>query len=181
MIKIFLLVVGCYVLAGFMVHAVYRLKRQRRRSAKHYVLLASRQHSNMERIIRSFFSFSRWMGVDVHLTVVDAGLSEQTREIIERLNRPAGGVHLYVDGFEESELTHPLAKQLERDRRFEGGLEQELSERVPQQQFKPDVNKPDTGASSLLWRLQADGVITKNDCPVVIDLHNPEDLGKIPF
>ncbi|WP_341279882.1 hypothetical protein [Paenibacillus sp. FSL H8-0537] len=179
MIKIFLLVVGCYVLAGFIVHAVYRLKRQRRRSAKHYVLLASRQYSNMERTIRSFFSFSRWMGVDVHLTVVDAGLSEQTREIIERLNRAAGGVRLYVDRHEDSELTHLLSKQLEQNREFEGGLEQGQNEY--EQQAESNVNKQEAEASSLLWRLQVDGVITKNEYPVVIDLHNPDDLGKIPF
>lgn len=146
MIKIFLIVVGCYVLAGFLVHAVYRLKRQRQCPARHYVLLANPQHSNMERMIRSFFSFSRWMGVDVQLTVVDAGLSEQTREIIQRLNRADGGVNLYVD-------------------------------RVGAKGIQPLKRT----ASSLLWRMQADGVITKNEYPVVIDLQNPEDLSKIPF
>ncbi|MGG4144819.1 hypothetical protein ABEW34_17020 [Paenibacillus algorifonticola] len=205
MINIFLIVVGCYVLAGFFVHAVYRWKRHKRRSARHYVLLANPQHSNMERMIRSFFSFSRWMGVDVQLTVVDAGLSEQTREIIERLNRADGGINLYVDRYNEVESTLIISEegragvsrmQHLSEHGLEGmepGVETEnrLLEQDTDSKLKPDyatkrkLNNPQSKskrtASSLLWRMQADGVITKNEYPVVIDLQNPEDLSKIPF
>ncbi|SFF38682.1 hypothetical protein SAMN04487969_13217 [Paenibacillus algorifonticola] len=196
MIKIFLIVVGCYVLAGFLVHAVYRLKRHRQHSAKHYVLLASRQHSNMERMIRSFFSFSRWMGIDVQLTVVDAGLSEQTREIIQRLNRTAGGVNLYVERFDgselrpmplkegranEPELQQHLNKHRQEEEEWSSEAKKGLVEPESSNASKGGRKKQEQAASSLLWRLQADGVVTKNEYPVVIDLQNPEDLSKIPF
>ncbi|WP_338553391.1 hypothetical protein [Paenibacillus sp. KS-LC4] len=95
MINIFLIVVGCYVLAGFLVHVIYRLKRHRQHSTRHYVLLCGSQHANMERTIRSFFAFSRWMGVDVQLTVIDAGLGEQTREIVERMSHAHERIRLY--------------------------------------------------------------------------------------
>ncbi|GIP19083.1 hypothetical protein J40TS1_47250 [Paenibacillus montaniterrae] len=69
MISLLLFVIGCYVLAAVSVHLYYRMC-QHQQAEKHYVLLADQPHEQMEWIMRSMHSFSKWMGIPVHVTIV---------------------------------------------------------------------------------------------------------------
>lgn len=69
MVSLLLFVIGCYVLAAVSVHLYYRMCRHQQ-VEKHYVLLAEQPREQMEWIIRSMHSFSRWMGIPVHVTIV---------------------------------------------------------------------------------------------------------------
>lgn len=153
MFGLLLLVIGCYLLAALTVHLVYRIQQGRLESSKHYVWIADSRQKNMEWYMRSLFSFSRRMGKDVRLTIVDSGVSEETLAIVERLAKENNKVRVYP------RLVEPLAQK-------EDGKRSHLTR---------------NDATQLLWLLQAEGIVSSADHAVLVDLHNPADLSKMPF
>ncbi|GGG84379.1 hypothetical protein [Paenibacillus radicis (ex Gao et al. 2016)] len=158
MVGILLVVVGCYALVAALVHLTYWLKRDRVRVSKHYVLVAHNQHMRMEWLVRSFYAFSRRMGTDAKLTVVDASSMEQTAEIVDRLEQ--GGGSVFVHGGKVEEDGDQRAENLNDRKRSQG---------------------EDESHSRLLWRLRTDGVVTSSEHAILVDLQNPDDLSKMPF
>ncbi|MGO4346868.1 hypothetical protein BK120_03965 [Paenibacillus sp. FSL A5-0031] len=153
MFELLLLVIGCYALAALSVHLAYRIWRGRQQSSKHYVLVADVQQNNMEWYVRSLFSFSRRMGKNVRLTIVDQGVTEETLAIVERLARKGDEVRIHSNG------SNPLSES--------EGSKRSQTEGVD--------------GTQLLWLLQAEGVVSLSDHAVLIDLQNPTDLSKMPF
>jgi hypothetical protein len=153
MFELLLLVIGCYALAALSVHLAFRIWRGRQQSSKHYVLVADVRQKNMEWYVRSLFSFSRRMGKDVRLTIVDRGVTDETLAIVERLAR--GGNEVRV---------HP-------------------KENVPQTEKEDSKRSQTSGVdgTQLLWLLQAEGIVSHSDHAVLVDLQNPSDLSKMPF
>lgn len=97
LIAILLLVIGCYALAAASVHVAYRLRRNKARESKHYVLVAHDQHMKMEMFLRQFYSYSRRMGTDVQLTVVDSRSADETAQIVDRLRKENGDITVFAD------------------------------------------------------------------------------------
>jgi len=153
MFELLLLVIGCYALAALSVHLAYRIWRGRQQSSKHYVLVADVQQKNMEWYVRSLFSFSRRMGKNVRLTIVDQGVTEETLAIVERLARRGDEVRIHANG------SNPLSESEDGKRSQTEGVD----------------------GTQLLWLLQAEGVVSLSDHAVLIDLQNPTDLSKMPF
>jgi ABC-type sulfate transport system substrate-binding protein len=147
LIAILLLVIGCYALAAASVHVAYRLRRGKTRESKHYVLVAHDQHMKMEMFIRQFSAYSRRMGTDVHLTVVDGHSADQTAQIIERLREGNRNITVYAD---------------------EG-----LNDRKRSQSENPSAD--------LMWTLRSEGIVSRPDQAILVDLQNPSDLSKMPF
>jgi hypothetical protein len=153
MFELLLFIIGCYVLAALSVHLTYRIQQGRQHSSKHYVLVADVRQKNMEWYIRSLFSFSRRMGKDVRLTIVDRGVSEETLAIVERLARDGDEVKVHPKAIEQVAGTKDGKRS-----RMTG-----------------------TDAAQLLWLLQAEGIVSHSDHAVLVDLQNPADLSKMPF
>ncbi|MHA7967147.1 hypothetical protein ACX93W_23800 [Paenibacillus sp. CAU 1782] len=84
MLGILLLVIGCYASAALLVHVMFRISGGSGRAASHYVFIADQRQKNMEWHLRVLQSFSRWMGKSIALTVIDRGLNEESRAIVER-------------------------------------------------------------------------------------------------
>ncbi|MCM3628101.1 hypothetical protein M3194_12065 [Paenibacillus glycanilyticus] len=147
LIAILLLVIGCYALAAALVHVAYRLRREKKRKSKHYVLVAHDQHMKMEMLLRQFSSYSRRMGTDVQLTVVDSQSADETAQIVDRLRRENGNITVFAD--------------------------ESLKER------KRSQSKDH--AAGLIWMLQNEGIVSKPDQAILVDLQNPSDLSKMPF
>lgn len=153
MFELLLFVIGCYALAALSVHLAYRIWRGRQQSSKHYVLVADVRQKNMEWYLRSLFSFSRRMGKDIRLTIVDRGVSDETRAIVERLARSGNEVRVHPKA-----IAPNTEKKDSRDSRITG-----------------------VDGTQLLWLLQAEGIVSHSDHAVLIDLQNPSDLSKMPF
>lgn len=153
MFELLLLVISCYALAALSVHLAYRIRRKRLQESRHYVLVADDRQNNMEWYMRSLFSFSRRMGKDVRLTIIDRGASEETLAIVERLARDADTLKV-----------HPSKNDPELD-----NSDSKRSQPMP------------NDATGLLWLLQSKGIVSHGDHAVLIDLQNPEDLSKMPF
>ncbi|MUT65025.1 hypothetical protein [Paenibacillus sp. NEAU-GSW1] len=157
MALILFVVVGCYALVAALVHLIFWLRRDRVQVSKHYVLVAHNQHMRMEWLLRSFFSFSRRTGTEVKLTVVDAGSTDQTVGIVDRLERGGGYVSVHAGDQGEGSMSDSSWK----DRKRSQSGEKE--------------------SSSLLWRLKSEGIVTSTDHAILVDLQNPSDLSKMPF
>lgn len=91
--------------------------------------------------------------MNVRLTIVDRGVSEETLAIVERLAR---------DGDEV--MVHPKAIDPMNEKK--GGKRSFIT---------------GTDATQLLWLLQAEGIVSHADHAVLVDLQNPVDLSKMPF
>lgn len=155
MLMVILLVIGCYALAALLVHLAYWIGSRRQQRSKHYVLITDQGQNNMEWYLRMLHTFSRWMGKDVRLTVVDRGASEETMAIVERWRRGGKEVHVHA-----------------------GSVAQ------PEDSANVRNSSQGTGnrdASQMMWMLQAEGVVAEADHAVLIDLQNPADLSKMPF
>ncbi|MNE55358.1 hypothetical protein D3C80_1501870 [compost metagenome] len=155
MFELLILVIGCYVLAALSVHLAYwvRGKMQQTKLGKHYVLVADGRQHQMEWYIRSMFSFSRWMGRDVRLTIIDRAATDETTAIVERMARKGDKVKLHVSSAgQKSDMK--TGKRL---------------------------RAKDTDATQLLWMLQEEGIVSHAEHAVLIDLQNPSDLSKMPF
>ncbi|WP_141506485.1 hypothetical protein [Paenibacillus luteus] len=153
MFELLILVIGCYVLAALSVHLAYRIWRRKQQSSKHYVLIADVSHKNIEWYVRSLFSFSKRMGRNVRLTIVDRGVTEETRAIVERLARGGREVNVHHE-----ELIPEASKK--------DGKRSQVA---------------DIDGTQLLWMLQAEGIVSQADHAVLVDLQNPTDLSKMPF
>ncbi|GLX70176.1 hypothetical protein [Paenibacillus glycanilyticus] len=148
LIAIFLLVIGCYALAAALVHVAYRLRRNKTSESKHYVLVAHDQHMKMEMVLRQFSSYSRRMGKDVQLTVVDSHSADETAQIVDRLRRENGNVTVFADeGLKDRKRSHSRLDD----------------------------------SAGLIWMLRNEGIVTKPDQAILVDLQNPSDLSKMPF
>ncbi|SFF24798.1 hypothetical protein SAMN05216378_5675 [Paenibacillus catalpae] len=147
LITILLLVIGCYALAAASVHVAYRLRRNKARESKHYVLVAHDQHMKMEMFLRQFSSYSRRMGTDVQLTVVDSHSADETAQIVDRLRKENGNITVFAD---------------------EGLKDRKRSHR-------------DDSSAGLIWMLTNEGIVSKPDQAILVDLQNPSDLSKMPF
>lgn len=97
--------------------------------------------------LRQFSSYSRRMGTDVHLTVVDGHSADQTTQIVERLSEGNKNIKVFAD---------------------EG-----LEKRMRSQSENPSAD--------LMWTLRSEGVVSKPDQAILVDLQNPSDLSKMPF
>lgn len=153
MAELLLIVLGCYVAAAALVHLAFWMSRGRRRASKHYVFIADHRQDQMEWYLRSLFAFSRRMGTDVRLTVVDRGATEDTKAIVEKWGRDGKKVSLHT--------ALPEAKGGEEDRK----------------RLQPKGDQ----AVHLMWMLQEEGIVSETDHAVLVDLQNPTDLSKMPF
>jgi hypothetical protein len=153
MLELLLLIIGCYAAAALLVHLAFRLGGERKKARKHYVLIAGGRQPHMEWYLRSLHSFSRWTGSDIRLTVLDRGLAEEPKAIVDQWNRQGDTVKLHREEGEK-----PAA---EKERK-----------RYPSES---------EGAVHLMWMLQSEGIVSKADHAILVDLQNPEDLSKMPF
>lgn len=154
MLELLLLIIGCYVLAALLVHLAFWTRPGRSRTGKHYVLIADQGQKNMEWYLRMLFSFSRWVGKDIRLTVVDRGATEETMAIVERWRKSGKEVHVHA---------HPASPERESDN--QGGKR----------------SQGESAALHMLWMLQAEGIVSEAEHAVLVDLQNPSDLSKMPF
>lgn len=111
MVQILLIVIGVYALAAVMVHISYWLVQGKLRTRKHYVLVADSEEQHLEWYMRSLSAFSRWMGKDVRLTVVDRGSSLEAATIASRLNDGVPPVVLGKDDEQGDGLLWQLQSQ----------------------------------------------------------------------
>lgn len=153
MLEILLLIIGCYAAAALLVHLAFRFGGERQKARKHYVLLADGRQPHMEWYLRSLQSFSRWTGNDIRMTVLDHGLEEESKAIVNQWNRQ-----------------HDKIK-------YHRGDGQQPADGKERKRY-PSGSK-DT--SHLMWLLQSQGIISKADYAILVDLQNPEDLSKMPF
>ncbi|RJE85626.1 hypothetical protein D3P07_20745 [Paenibacillus sp. 1011MAR3C5] len=153
--ELILLIIGCYAVAALFVHLAFWIGQRRSRSEKHYVLIAGQAGKNMEWYLRMLHAFSRWLGRDIRLTVVDAGASEETMAIVERWKRNGKQVHI-----------HSVAEEAHEQENHESGKRSQSAGGT---------------AVHLLWMLQAEGIVSESDHAVLVDLQNPSDLSKMPF
>lgn len=151
MLGILLLVIGCYASAALLVHVIFRLSGGAGRAASHYVFIGDQRQRNMEWHLRVLQSFSRWMGKNIALTVIDRGLNEESRAIVERWKYSGKEVTLHDMG--------PSWRGPDDATGLAG----------------------DEEASHMMWQLKAQGIISESEQAVLIDLQNPADLSKMPF
>ncbi|MBH5320612.1 hypothetical protein I6N90_22720 [Paenibacillus sp. GSMTC-2017] len=154
MLELLLLIMGCYTLAALLVHLAFWIGRGRRRASNHYVLIADKGQKNMEWYLRSLFSFSRLIGKDIRLTVLDQGVTEETKAIVERMRRSGKEVHIHVQKDHSMDHSEPQC-----------GKRSQL----------------DGITLQMLWMLQAEGIVSEAEHAVLVDLQNPNDLSKMPF
>ncbi|MFD0590652.1 hypothetical protein ACFQZE_21925 [Paenibacillus sp. GCM10027627] len=154
MLELLLLIIGFYVMAAVLVHVAFWVQRGRRRAGKHYVLIADQGQKNMEWHLRRLFSFSKWMGKDVKLTVLNRGATEETLAIVERWRRSGKEVHVHA---------HPA-----------GSAQHTGTSRGKLSFLQGD-------ATGMMWLLQAEGIVSEAEHAVLVDLQNPADLSKMPF
>ncbi|WP_127568963.1 hypothetical protein [Paenibacillus xylaniclasticus] len=84
-VSLIVLVLGSYVLAALSVHLIRYLDLRKNTSrSRHYILFARNHETRMEWFIRSIRWFSYRSGIDVRITVVDCGASEETLAIVGR-------------------------------------------------------------------------------------------------
>lgn len=179
MVAIMLVVIGCYALAAWMVHIIYRLSKNKDKASKHYVLVAGNEAHKMEWYLRSFMLFAKRTGAVIRLTVVNRGSTDDTLAIAGRLAAK--------DDRCIAIQTCSIASETETARagaalgespspsdgyKIETGLEDPNTEQ-PFQQW--------TSAERLVGILRHRGMILSGEQPIVVDLQNPYDLYKFPF
>lgn len=155
MLELLLLIIGCYAAAAMVVHLCFRMGGSRERPARHYVFIAGQRQKNMEWYMRSLFSFSRWMGKEVRLTVVDRGLDEEDRAVVERWQGAGRPVRIH-----QGELEMPPSENKDGKRCQHEGVDE---------------------AAHVMWTLRTKGIVSDSEQAVLIDLQNPADLSKMPF
>lgn len=158
MLELLFLIIGFYFAAALFVHLAFWIARRRGRAGKHYVLIADQGQKNMEWYLRSLFSFSKWIGKEIRLTVVDRGATQETLAIVERWRRSGKEVRVHA---------HPAG----------GGQPEGMDDGMEDGKR----SQWDGGAVHMLWMLQAEGIVTEADHAVLVDLQNPSDLSKMPF
>lgn len=86
MIKLLLIVIGCYMFAAAIVHIYYHFSSKETKK-RHYILLANQQQESMEWYYRSMRSFSEWMGIPVQVTIVHAQPGGELLQMVDRWSR----------------------------------------------------------------------------------------------
>src|SRR5690606_7292078 len=135
MLELLLIIVGCYALAALMVHLSYWFGCADRHATKHYVLIADHSQNNIEWYLRSLMSFSRRMGRNVQMTVLDRDASEETKAIVERWSRSEKGVKVHPEPKKSKDISSD-------------------SKRSQSEQFQ---------ATQLMWILHAEGIVSEAD------------------
>lgn len=87
MIKLLLIVIGCYMLAAAVVHLYYVLESRKENKQRHYILLSADEQDHMEWYYRSMKRFSRWMGIPVQVTVVHTQQAGELHQVVDCWNR----------------------------------------------------------------------------------------------
>jgi hypothetical protein len=79
---------GIYGLCVVMVHAVHMYMRRcgKLPAKKHYVLVSSDNQLQMEWYLRSLILFSWLRGIEIRITILDEGSTDDTLAIVERLS-----------------------------------------------------------------------------------------------
>lgn len=201
MIPVLLWIFGCYALAAAAVHAAYALTWKRERDVRHYVLIAGNHQLHIEWYMRSLRRFSHFSGTEVKVTVVDRGSEDDTLGIARIFARKGMNVHFHSgigqnehagtamdtrDSFaslkghataataeDRSEKEAPVKWQ-----RFRMNL---WKPRNSRKQSNSKVKKPVAEPTNLLWKLQAEGIVSAKEHAVLIDLRDPADLSKLPY
>jgi cellulose synthase/poly-beta-1,6-N-acetylglucosamine synthase-like glycosyltransferase len=90
MIPGLLWIIGTYGLCVILVHIAYGLRRRRRSVVRHYVLVSRNHQLQIEWYIRSLRLVSWIKGQEVNITVIDDGSTDETLEIVRKLQRRWG-------------------------------------------------------------------------------------------
>lgn len=129
MVAILLAVIGCYVIAAVAVHLAYRIRRGKPSSGKHYILVAGNDENKMEWYMRSLLAFSRRMGTDLRVTVVDQGSTDHTMAIAGRFSEAeelgvtvCSGLEDRLAAAEENGELPKTARSVGTDARDTGGV-----------------------------------------------------------
>lgn len=99
-----LFIAGCFGLSILSVHAIYYFYKRKKNSKTRIVVITTHNNENqIEREIYSIISRASLRGKYVAITVFDAGSTDDTLSIIERINRKRAciDVHLSMDGLEK--------------------------------------------------------------------------------
>ncbi len=173
MIPVLLWIVGCYALAAVAVHAALVLSSGQSRDVLHYVLIAGNEQLQMEWYMRSLRRFSHFTGREVKVTVVDHGSEDETIGIARFFARYGMKVDIKSGA--------PLASTLGEA----AGASKEVHEMNKyskrQNRKQPALKHQGVEPTSLMWMLQAEGIITESEHAVLIDLRDPAELSKLPL
>lgn len=93
MIKLLLIVIGCYLFVALMVHVYYAIAGQRQNKNRHYILLADHSTEHIEWYYRSMRKFSAWMGIPVQLTIVQAQPTVELVQMVDCWSRLHQDIH----------------------------------------------------------------------------------------
>ncbi|EXX84597.1 hypothetical protein BG53_10000 [Paenibacillus darwinianus] len=94
MIFVLLAVVCCYFLAALTVYAIRRMSFTRKRSGRHYFLLAGNEQHHLEWVIRSIRRYASRTGTEVTVTVIDCGSADETMSIAACLAKRDDSIRL---------------------------------------------------------------------------------------
>lgn len=113
MIKLLLIVIGCYIIAAAIVHVYYYFSSHQQPTKRHYILLDHEQQDSMEWYYRSFQRFSHWMGIPVHITVVNTQPNRDLRQMVDHWGRNNNDIVLNdrVSGISDHAIIIDLSKQ----------------------------------------------------------------------
>ncbi|REE84473.1 hypothetical protein A8990_1147 [Paenibacillus taihuensis] len=204
MIPVLLWIFGCYALAAAAVHAAFALTWKRERDVQHYVLIAGNHQLQMEWYMRSLRRFSHFSGTEVKVTVVDRGSEDDTMGIARIFARRGMDVQFH-SGIGQNEHSgavtdtheslasvkgHATAATAEERRAKEAPVKWHrfrMNPWKPRKQSKSSkrsnskAKKPLAEPTNLLWKLQAEGIVSSKEHAVLIDLRDPADLSKLPY
>lgn len=97
MIAIFILVVSIYCMMAVLVHVYYALTHLNEENQKHYVLHSDNEADILEWYYYCFRQFSKRMGVNVSITLVNQAASSHSISMIERWQREDNLIrHVYA-------------------------------------------------------------------------------------
>ncbi|WP_168123435.1 hypothetical protein [Paenibacillus sp. HB172176] len=169
MLELLCFIIGCYSLAAVLVHLAFWLRRRGGMDeGKHYVFIADNSFMNAEWHLRKLFSFSKWMGKNVRVTVVDRGITEDAYAVLERWKRSGNELVLHREQKLDDEAGISGENSAGNHRDGAGGV-------------GGSGMTGKTDSAQLLWVLQAEGIVTESEHAVLIDLQNPADLSKMPY
>ncbi|BBH23899.1 hypothetical protein Back11_52440 [Paenibacillus baekrokdamisoli] len=196
MISVLLWIVGCYALAAAAVHAASALTSKRERDERHFVLIAGNEQLQMEWYMRSLRRFSYFTGTEVKVTIVDGGSEDETMGIVRFFARNGMKVDIKSGAPIEASMNRVEdAKQGNVQERKDDLSDQAASESLVSSKWQrfltgwgrkkwKSVHDKQIGTAEpthMMWKLQAEGIITRSEHAVLIDLRDPADLSKLPL
>ncbi|MFC5653085.1 hypothetical protein ACFPYJ_29045 [Paenibacillus solisilvae] len=205
MIPVLLWIVGCYALAAAAVHAASVWSSKRNRNVQHFVLIAGNEQLQMEWYMRSLRRFSHFTGQEVKVTVVDHGSEDETIGIARFFARYGMKVDIKSGAPMAGALNGALGESEEAKPMNDSRICQEAGnnsrETEPRQNPKtssiwqrfraalsgiwkgPVIANQAKGVepTSLMWMLQAEGIITESEHAVLIDLRDPAEVSRLPL